>query len=304
MSGYASFEATHEERLVRSLVAETRLPRARATLVAREVLACAWERGVTFPDGAAYGWLRVAARHRAADPSSAWADAADAAVAQAHEAAEAIATLAPSERELLRLRYVDGLLPAAIADRLGTTVADVRARLDAARSGTARRLAARHGLVPYVRPFAVAALAAAAAATLFSPAARTSPLRPPVVAGGPSYVLPRAGSEPLDASSHAPLPVQAVGGDRMNAAYDATTVAVPYAPPPPRHPCRLSRTCLPGDDVGPDTLVVPLPKQVGDKTGKPEVTVPLTDVPVRVCEKMPDAPPGGVVRCERGSGSA
>lgn len=211
MSGYAAFAAMHRERLVRSLVAETGLPRARAQAVAAEVLAAAWERGVTFPDGAAYGWLRVAARHRAADPAagpaSDWAAAADAAVAHAHDAVAALADLPPAERELLRLRYVEGLLPAAIADRLGTTVAEVRQRLDRAMTGATRRLTRRRTVAPYVRPSLAALLVAAAAVSLVGTTSHQGSRRPPTAAGVPSYGGAPLALDPVDAASSSVHPV-------------------------------------------------------------------------------------------------
>jgi DNA-directed RNA polymerase specialized sigma24 family protein len=296
MSGYASFTATHEERLVRSLVAETGLPHARAKAVAAAVLAGAWERGVTFPDGAAYGWLRVAARHFAADPTSAWGDAADAAVAQAHSAAVALAALPPSQRELLRLRYVDGLLPAAIAERLGTSVADVRSRLDSARTGATRRIA-RPTVTPYLRTLAAAALAAAAAATLIPTSGQSTPLAPPAAAGLPSYALPHAGLDPVDAVRHLDPATHAMGAVRADASYDE--VVVPDEAVPAALPCRLPKTCLGEEKMpGKNAIVVNVPDQVGDVTGENEVVVKQDSrIPMDLCDTMP-SPPAGVARCE------
>ncbi len=302
MSGYAAFAATHEERLVRSLVAETGLPRASAQAVAREVLAVAWERGVTFPDGAAYGWLRVAARHCAADPASAWAAAADTALVQAPDAVAALAALPADDRALLRLRYVEGLLPAAIAERLGTTAADVLDRLDRARTGAARGFARRPRVMAVLRPVAAVALGASAAATLLLSGARTGVPLPPYAAGQPAYGTAPLVTEPVDAAPHVapPAPVVVIDSSRSSNGAD---LRVPGGDDDgdlhqPRK-CALPKTCLPKNRVRPDEIHVPLPTEVGEVYGNDEVVVENT-APVAVCDNVP-SPPAGVAKCVPGT---
>jgi DNA-directed RNA polymerase specialized sigma24 family protein len=190
---FASFAATHEDRLVRSVMSEIGLSHAEAAAVAREVLPAAFQR--TFATcGAAYGWLRVAARHRAAG-SDRWAAAADAALGHADSALVVLAGLSHEDRELLRLRYVDGLLPAALAERTGRTLAEVQDGLDrasaAARAVTcepeadlaqripAPRMPARGSLPRFAAAAALAALALlSAGVTPSSPPLAGEPFRP------------------------------------------------------------------------------------------------------------------------------
>jgi DNA-directed RNA polymerase specialized sigma24 family protein len=289
-AGYASFAAAHETRLACSLVAETGLPRERAAAVAAEVLPAAFERSFA-SDGAAYGWLRVAARHLAAG-SPTWADAADTALGRAEFAAAAFAGLPSRDRELLRLRYVEGLLPDAVAARLGLTVADVVAGIERARALAARSLPRRTHAVSVPRAVAAAALGVAAAAFL--------------VAGPPHAVLPPAAARTLPsfadievpvASSREPVPA----ADRTRALATRGTAVpgdVTPRPPvdadPPDTPCD---TCGGRNLV--DTLAVAVPDPVQPVLGEDELEVEQAAgrEHVKFCDTIPANSPG--VRCIR-----
>ncbi len=303
-TAYAPFIATHEDRLVCSLVSESGLSPAAARAVAADVLPAAHARSFA-SDGAAYGWLRVAARHRAAG-SPGWADAADAAVAAAlGGSAAALAGLSAADRELLRLRYVEGLLPAALAARLGVAEAEVRARLDRAR-GTATRSLTKPRTLAVPLPRAAAALAAAAAAAFVSFGGGVSPGSPPALAR-------RAPAPYADAALPQPV-VPVASGEEPAAANGRVTVRPPGAVDVPGRTPVVAPPRRPGDDgdgsgggcrsgcrpptVLTDELHIHVPSEIADVVGQKEVVVEqqvAQDV-VSVCETVP-AIPAGVASC-------
>jgi RNA polymerase sigma factor (sigma-70 family) len=318
----AEYAALHESRLVDSLVAETGLPHADAAAIAWDVVRRAHERGTPAASAAAtYAWLRVAARHRALDelrarqggPAGSWDDAAaaaDQALATAlgtTRAATPLDGLSADEREVLRLRYVEGLLPAAIAERLGTTTDAVDARLDRARSGAAHAL--RRARIAARRRFALTRVGAPAAGIALA------------IAG--ILALDFSG---VTAPTHQPRAVQAVEpptvlaltGDDPAAVAPHGTAAAPYSPA-----IATDGVAVPTDVVGPtdsgtpdggddghacngictnkkiaDSVHVPLPQQARDATGRDDLEV---DMVVPVCSSLPARPPGEVARCVPGS---
>jgi DNA-directed RNA polymerase specialized sigma24 family protein len=303
MPGYAAFAATHAERLVRSLVAETGLPRAAAQEIADDVLARAWERGVTFPDGAAYGWLRVAARHRAADPTSAWAEAADTALVQATEAVSALAALPAGDRALLRLRYVEGLLPTAIAERLGTTAADVLDRLDRAHTGAARGLTPRPRVSAILRPVAAVALGGATAMSFLLTGAHTGAPLPPSAAARPAYGSTPLDNDPVDAVSHDGTTrgqAAAVADDLLPAIDVSDLGGLTDDEPGGARRCALRAGCVTPPKVAPNQIHVPLPGTVGQVYGHPDYVVPDAVPASMFCDTVP-APPAGVAKCVPGT---
>ena len=312
---YASFAATHEDRLVCSVMSECGLSRAAASRVAAAVLPAAAER--TFATcGAAYGWLRVAARHHAAG-SEHWAEAADAALGHADSALVALAGLSATDRELLRLRYVDGLLPDALAERTGLSVAEVLAGLDRARAATrAVTSATAAPAVPEPRapeqgvsalvsaPRAAAVAVLAAAALLTGSGGRTTP----PVAGSPHLpVIDSVAPRTFDAPDAAG-PAVAIGR-RGVAPVPATAAGVPDVvvrdlgnvpdePGPGPGTCR-TRQCTGGGNGFVDELHVAVPKQVGDATGTRELVVKeFAGDYVHLCDVLTPVP-AGAARCVR-----
>ena len=305
---FASFAATHEDRLVRSVMSEIGLSHAEAAAVAREVLPAAFQR--TFATcGAAYGWLRVAARHRAAG-SDRWAAAADAALGHADSALVVLAGLSHEDRELLRLRYVDGLLPAALAERTGRTLAEVQDGLDrasaAARAVTCEPEADLAQRIPAPRMPARGSLprfaAAAALAALALLSAGVTPSSPPL-AGEPF----RPAFDPMTpvttTAADAPEAVTARPAYRTVAGPAATSLGSPVRTVPIDDPdtgqITPCRGCPGSGSNFADELHVGVPKEVGDATGQREVVVKdVAGEVVHFCDAFAPVP-GAVARCER-----
>jgi DNA-directed RNA polymerase specialized sigma24 family protein len=298
-AAYAPFVALHEARLVHSLVSESGLSPAAAASVAADVLPVAYERSFA-SDGAAYGWLRVAARHFLAG-TAAWADAADAALSSADLAAGALACLPAQDRELLRLRYVEGVLPADLAARLGVSEADVLARLDSARDATA---GSEPAVADVSLPRAAAALACAAAAAFLFVGAGLPGLGSPAgaVPGRPVALdPPRLGTsvaEPVPAVDRGDLPVRTPAVPAVVAQRRAVR-----DPAAPRTPDRDAGCPTCGSKKLPDELRVRIPAEVAEALGVPdsEVSVTFEAAPddVAVCDTVP-AIPVGVASCVPG----
>lgn len=280
-AAFAAFVATHEERLVRSLVSEAGLSRAAAAAVAADVLPVAFGRDLA-TSGAAYGWLRVAARHRAAG-SADWAGAADAALVQALPAAAALAALPAEDRELLRLRFAEGVPAEEIAARIGAPVAEVTSRLDAAVAATALALPRRRLPVSIPRLAAAAAVVAAAVVIAGAPDSGNGARRP--LADGPSpawRVAAPAEVLPPEAATPGTLPVRTVVPLPGPAA--VVVAGVPGDDDPASPPSTPCRTCgkngpaaglhvyLPADG-GQDVYLGAPPKELDDR--------------VAVCEAFP-----------------
>lgn len=141
--------------------------------------------------GSLRGWLATALRHRllndrrAADRRTRRERLAERARAVASPAEElvrrerrdavlaAVRALPPAYRDVVELRYLEGLAPMSIADRLGVSPSTVRTRLARARKRLAKELGGRRlvllpvawALVPGRRAYA--AVAAIAASLLF-----------------------------------------------------------------------------------------------------------------------------------------
>jgi DNA-directed RNA polymerase specialized sigma24 family protein len=323
----AEYAALHESRLVDSLVAETGLPHADAAAIAWDVVRRAHERGT--PAGtstaatstaATYAWLRVAARHRALDelrarqggPTGSWDDAAaaaDQALANALGKARVAALdgLSADEREVLRLRYVDGLLPAAIAERLGTTTDAVDARLDRARSGAARtlrraRTAARRrfALTRVGAPAAGIAIAVAGILALDFSGVTTPGQQPRAVrAAEPPTTISLTGDDPAATAPHGTAAAPYGHATTTDGVTDPADVALPTDPNAPdggadKPPCNGICT----NKKIADSVHVPLPQQARDATGRDDLEV---DMVVPVCSAIPARPPGEVARCVPGS---
>ena len=298
-AAYAPFVALHEARLVRSLVSESGLSPAAAASVAAGVLPVAYERSFA-SDGAAYGWLRVAARHLVAG-TAAWADAADAALSAADLAAGALACLPAQDRELLRLRYVEGVRPAVLAARLGVTEDDVLARLDSARDAAS---AAEPAVADVSMPRAAAALVcAAAAAFLFVGAGLPGIGGPAGAVSGRPVALdpPRAGTsvaDPVPAVDRGDIPVRGRGVTPAVAPRRTDRDA-----PGRRTPGRDGGCTTCGTKKLPDELRVRIPSEVAEVLGEPdgEVSVTFEAMPenVAVCDTVP-AIPVGVASCVPG----
>ena len=291
-AGFAAFVAAHEDRLVRSLVSETTLPASAAAEVVDEVLPVAYERRFA-TDGAAYGWLRVAARHHAAG-SPAWSDAADAALVQAHLAAAALSRLPAADRDLLRLRFVDGLLPAAVAERLGVSVPEVLARLDRASAAAARALPAHDRQTSPIPLPRVAAAVILVVAAVFVGGRGGSPLVPPVAAAPvPTYTdaVPTGSTPDVEVPARSGPVAVAI---RARAHAGDASVVVPVGEPE-----RIDQDGSPGCRRCPprrlaDELHVKLPTEVGDRVGRRELVVPQAagNEHVALCATVPAMPEG------------
>jgi RNA polymerase sigma-70 factor (ECF subfamily) len=326
-----AFVALHEQRLVGSLTSDTGLSAADARALAADLLARAYDRGVTFESAAeTYAWLRVCARRLAldllrvrrggaalADP---WADAAEAADlalmgTRLGAAQRVLAALPDAQREVLRLRYVDGLRPPAIAERLSLPVSTVEALLVAGR-GAATRALHRGGLLGAARcvgrsrrtqvqaaagPAALVALAAVSAvfsiATLpgsvHGPSARGTRSVPPAVAlpgaGVPVTVVADLG-DPRDLPARVAVADTLPGQDRP-----VLVDQDPYVD----GPSRCVRACIktPGKPptLGPEKLHVKLPGPLADDHDDVELDSQYGDVDI--CTTVPAAMPGDVASC-------
>ncbi|HWL37726.1 MAG TPA: hypothetical protein VNQ77_16180 [Frankiaceae bacterium] len=296
---YAPFVALHEARLVRSLVSESGLSPAAAASVAADVLPLAYERSFA-SDGAAYGWLRVAARHLVAG-TAAWAEAADAALSSADLAAGALACLPAQDRELLRLRYVEGVLPAALAARLGVSEDDVLARLDSARGAAA---GSEPAAADVSMPRAAAALAcAAAAAFLFVGGGLPGTGSPTGAMPGRPVALdpPRLGTsvaEPVPAVDPADRPVRTSVVEPVVSPRRTVRDTPGTRKPNPDGECTTCNT-----KKLPDELRVRVPSEVaeviGDRDGEVSVTFEAAPEDVAICDTVP-AIPVGVASCVPG----
>jgi hypothetical protein len=218
-------------------------------------------------------------------------------VGRADDAAAALAGLSPADRDLLRLRYAEGLLPATLADRLGLTVAEVDARIDRARAAAARALTARRTF-PVPLPRAAAALALAAAAVFygggvhlpsFAPPASAAPA--PLALDAPRPRTPADTAVPTAASGDLAGSGSTAGGSGATAPGSRGTPSGDQDPSLP-HTCKV--TC-----TGPivDELHITLPTDVG---GHRDVVLPAdtaSKLGVPVCDTV-TAIPAGVAKCE------
>lgn len=296
-AAYTAFRAAHEERLVRSLVSESGLTRTAAAAVVADVLPAAYGRRFA-SSGAAYGWLRVAARHRASG-SDAWADSADAALVQARLAATALAGLPAADRDLLRLRYVEGVPAEALATRLGVPVATVLATLDRAVSAAAGSIPAprrQHLDVPLPR---VAAALALAAAAVFLKGGAPAPVADENWAWSPSpsYSVPVAGADPVDLVPE----VAPVALDRPSVVAQRTPRAVtPVRPDPPVKPGDGCIGSCGNTGSLTNSLKVAVPAGLHDVVGDDELEVdqPVGNEYVALCDAFPSVP-AGTMKCVR-----
>ncbi|HVF03897.1 MAG TPA: hypothetical protein VNA20_03575 [Frankiaceae bacterium] len=304
---FASFAATHEDRLVRSVMSESGLSPDAAAAVAADVLPAAYERSFA-SCGAAYGWLRVAARHRAAG-STGWADAADTALCRADAARAVLAGLPAVDRELIRLRFVDGVLPDALAERFGLDLDDVLARLDrgcaAARAVGEATDATPVPLPRRAEPSGFSAPRAAAAAALVAAAVlggvQSPPAHPPL-ANAP---FPSTLALPRSVAAAADEVVAATPAGRAAAVAAAATrttsarVVDLGAPPADTEPPTCLRNCGGSGGGFVDELHVTVPKQVADATGQREVVVEEAAGDLaHLCDVLAPVP-AGTARCVR-----
>ena len=283
---------------MRSLASESGLSRATASAVAAEVLPVAYARTFASP-GAAYGWLRVAARHRACD-SAGWAEAADAALVHGRIAAAAVAGLPAADRELLRLRYAEGLPAEEVAARTGSDTAAVQARLDAAVATATAVPSPRKAPADVTLPRVLAAAALALGAAMLRPGL-PAPVADDTWAGSraPAFSVPAAGRDAVDS-----VPLPGDGPATVTPGIPAGDVVAP-APPAPRAPGADDTdddgtgSCAKGC-VRIDRIHVDVPEQLEPVTGD-EITVEQTFASevVAVCDTFP-AVPAGVLQCERG----
>ena len=310
---FGSFAATHEDRLVRSLMSETGLPHAAAARVAADVLPVAYERRFA-TCGAAYGWLRVAARHHAAG-SPTWSDAADTALGCADSALSVLAALPAADRELLRLRYVDGLRPETLAARLGVGVDDVVARLDRAQAAAASALPAPRPpadpkaeparRVPAVSVPRLAAAVAAVAAALVATGGHAPPAVPPVASDTlPAFNLPGPGTG-TGGDPAGPVPASERRGQLVVVPASAGRPGTTLTPPgghPQRPPSgtRCRHSC--GNVRLNDELHVRVPKDVSERLGQEEVVIKqdVGSEHVHICDVL-DPLPREHADCRRGN---
>lgn len=302
------------DQLAASLVAETGLSPDAADAIAAEVRGHARERGFTCA-AEAYAWLRVAARRRALDtlldgaggPAGTWADAAEAAdqalVRIRDAAAGALDALPADEREVLRLRYVEGLLPDAIATRLGTTADTVHDRLAAARADAARALRPdrSRALRDAVRPLGAAVAAAAALLTFVGTPQAPSPTVPRGrAADAPAFALPvpgqRDAAEPVaavergttafSASAFVPAHVDDVRPDTGGGSSHTSACGT------------LKHATCGGAVETPEEIHVVIPGAARGPGGDRDVVIKQDKLPFSVCSKVPAAPPPDVASCQ------
>jgi hypothetical protein len=197
-------------------------------------------------------------------------------------AQRAYGALPPAQRRALVLRYVDGLEPAAVADRLAVTEAEVDGLLAAGRAALVHRRPA------VARPLGVAATLAALAITALpsAPHGATAPL-----AAAP----PREGITYVDGDGPLPVPAAREAADAAAAAHRAVRAATVSGVTltddlTPRRPggsaCRS--LCLPKTPKTGDTIRVALPTAVSETVGRRELTFEQEYVPL--CEAVPSAP--------------
>lgn len=209
-------------------------------------------------------------------------------------AQRAYGALPPEQRRVLVLRYVDGVEPAAIAARLGTTEPEVRDLIAAARGDllrTTRPEVAR----PLALTAVLAALALTAVTRVATPPDATQYAKAPSAQG----VTPVVGGEafvPVDRGVAGPAAGDVRGLGLVDGSVPDQLDPGARDPRPPVRTC--AAVCAPRTPKSGDTVRILLPQPVSETIGTQELVFEQEHVPV--CESVPTAP-AGAARCVPGS---
>ena len=208
-------------------------------------------------------------------------------------AQRAYGTLPATHRRVLVLRYVDGLAPDAVADRLAVTENEVVDLLATARTELLRPTR------PHVaRPAGLTAVGVALVLTTLThaPSGVRVPAQATPLPGAVTYVV--GGDALLPAADAMDAAGTDIGTGLVRGVWDVPAVTVPDPRTPGRPTVTCRSVCLPKSPKSGDSLRVALPGPVGDTVGTQELSVEQEEVPM--CENVPAAP-AGVARCVPGS---